>query len=82
MGRWHRDRSVDGALTNVSRHQVVRRRYGSCTNAAESPARGNNFGSCEIFALTGEGGMGEVYRGYDTNLSRDIAVKVLPPSGP
>ncbi len=36
------------------------------------------MGSFEIVSAIGAGGMGEVYRARDTNLGRDVAIKVLP----
>ena len=38
---------------------------------------GTRLGSYEILALLGAGGMGEVYRVHDSELHRDVAVKVL-----
>jgi serine/threonine protein kinase len=40
---------------------------------------GARLGAYEIRAQIGEGGMGEVYRAYDSRLRRDIALKILPP---
>jgi Tol biopolymer transport system component len=45
-----------------------------------SELRGTRLGPYEIGALIGVGGMGEVYRATDTNLKRDVALKVLPQS--
>jgi Tol biopolymer transport system component len=39
---------------------------------------GTTFGSYEVTAQIGAGGMGEVYRAHDTKLGRDVAIKVLP----
>ena len=41
---------------------------------------GKKLAHYEITAKIGEGGMGEVYRGRDDRLNRDVAVKLLPQS--
>ena len=41
-------------------------------------APGTRLGPYEIGAQIGAGGMGEVYRAYDTRLGRNVAIKVLP----
>jgi serine/threonine-protein kinase len=43
-------------------------------------APGTRFGAYEVAEQIGVGGMGEVYRATDTNLKRDVAVKILPES--
>jgi serine/threonine protein kinase len=39
---------------------------------------GTQFGHYEVIEPIGAGGMGEVYRARDTELERDVAIKVLP----
>jgi serine/threonine protein kinase len=41
---------------------------------------GDRLGPYEIVGVIGAGGMGEVYRARDTNLHREVAIKVLPSS--
>jgi eukaryotic-like serine/threonine-protein kinase len=41
---------------------------------------GTRLGPYEIIAAIGAGGMGEVYRAHDARLSRDVAIKTLPPA--
>ena len=43
-------------------------------------APGTRLGSYEVSTQIGVGGMGEVYRATDTNLKRQVAIKVLPPA--
>ena len=43
-----------------------------------SLAPGTRLGPYEITAKIGAGGMGEVWRATDTNLGRQVAIKVLP----
>ena len=39
---------------------------------------GTRVGPYEVIGLIGQGGMGEVHRAHDTNLAREVAIKVLP----
>ena len=39
---------------------------------------GTRLGSYEVVGQLGQGGMGEVYRARDTELDRDVALKILP----
>jgi serine/threonine protein kinase len=41
---------------------------------------GSRLGPYEIGTAIGAGGMGEVYQATDTNLKRQVAIKVLPDS--
>ena len=40
------------------------------------PSPGDRLGPYEIISLLGKGGMGEVWKGRDTRLNRDVAIKI------
>ena len=42
-------------------------------------ARGSRLGRYEIVNFIADGGMGHVYRAKDTELKREVAIKILPP---
>ena len=66
------------------RHFAVDQDYPLCAAArpynptALALTPGTRLGPYEVTAQIGVGGMGEVYRATDTNLKRQVAIKVLP----
>jgi eukaryotic-like serine/threonine-protein kinase len=52
--------------------------WGDAAHGTPLTIEGRRLGAYQVQGLLGAGGMGEVYRARDTQLNRDVALKLLP----
>jgi serine/threonine protein kinase len=67
--------SSDSGAGQRAKDLVDKARAPSATGVLE----GRTIGPYQVGPRVGAGGMGEVYKAFDTRLDRTVAIKVLPP---
>ena len=70
--------AAGGKPTGIPESPIQNAAAGRFEEAPTQSLVGRQLGAYLVRAKIGEGGMGEVYRAFDTKLRRDVALKVLP----
>jgi beta-N-acetylhexosaminidase len=79
---WYRGRSAapEPALAAATSMREETGTVSADLAALSPPLTGRTLGSCQVGQKLGEGGMGQVYKGYHPLLDRSVAIKILPPA--